>query len=92
MSKEITLSNIYNFIEGNTRLFTKNIQPKHIQEQVSYRMIICSKDCMINKECIKCGCDVPARLYTKESCNNSRFPDFMSRIDWEEFKKYNKIE
>lgn len=91
MSKQITAQNIYNFIEGNTRLFTKSIQPQHIQEQISYRMIICSKDCMIKKECIKCGCDVPARLYTSESCNLDRFPNFLSRIEWEEFKLKNQI-
>lgn len=91
MSKEITLNNIYNFIEGNSRLFTKNIQPDHIKQQIAYRMLLCSKDCMITKKCVKCGCDVPGRLYTTESCNTDRFPDFMSRLDWEEFKINNKI-
>jgi len=41
MSKEITLSNIYNFIEGNIRLKTKTLQPQHIKEQISYRLLIC---------------------------------------------------
>jgi len=63
MSKEITLSNIYNFIQGNARLFTKELQPQHIQEQISYRMLICSKDCAITKQCVKCGCDYPGRVY-----------------------------
>ena len=40
MSKEITLNNIYNFIEGNTRLFTKSIQPTHIKQQIAYRMLL----------------------------------------------------
>ena len=92
MSKEITLNNIYNFIEGNTRLFTKSIQPDHIKQQIAYRMLLCSKDCAITKQCIKCGCDYPGRVYTTESCNTDRFPDFMSRIDWEEFKKDKNIE
>ena len=92
MSKEITLSNIYNFIEGNIRLFTKSIQPDHIKQQIAYRMLLCSKDCAITKQCIKCGCDYPGRVYTTESCNTDRFPDFMSRIDWEEFKKDKNIE
>ena len=92
MSKEITLYNIYNFIEGNTRLFTKSIQPDHIKQQIAYRMLLCSKDCAITKQCIKCGCDYPGRVYTTESCNTDRFPDFMSRIDWEEFKKDKNIE
>ena len=92
MSKKITLSNIYNFIEGNTRLFTKNIQPDHIKQQIAYRMLLCKDDCAKKRECIKCGCDYPGRVYTTESCNTDRFPDFMSRIDWEEFKKDKNIE
>ena len=91
MSKEITLSNIYNFIEGNTRLFTKELQPQHIKEQISYRMLICSKDCAITKQCIKCGCDYPGRVYTSQSCNLDRFPNLMSRLEWEEFKIKNNI-
>ena len=92
MSKEITLSNIYNFIEGNIRLKTKTLQPQHIKEQISYRLLTCSKDCAINKECIKCGCTYPDRAYSTESCNTERFPDFMSKIDWELYKINNKIE
>ena len=92
MSKKITLSNIYNFIEGNTRLFTKSIQPEHIKQQIAYRMLLCKDDCAKTGRCIKCDCDYPGRVYTTESCNTDRFPDFMSRIDWEEFKKDKNIE
>ncbi len=92
MSKEITLNNIYNFIEGNTRLFTKSIQPEHIKQQIAYRMLLCKDDCAKEGHCIKCGCDYPGRIYTTESCNTDRFPDFMSRIDWKEFKKEKNIE
>jgi hypothetical protein len=91
MSKQISLYNIYNFIEGNARLFTKSLQPQHILEQISYRMLSCAKDCMITKQCIKCGCDVPGRLYTSQSCNQERFPNLMSKIDWDEFKIKNEI-
>ena len=93
MSKKITLSNIYNFIEGNTRLFTKSIQPEHIKQQIAYRMLLCKDDCMITKECKYCGCDVPGKMYVSKSCNNGdRFPDLMSKVDWEEFKKDKNIE
>ena len=91
MSKEITLSNIYNFIEGNTRLLTKTLQPQHIKEQISYRLLICKDDCAKQKECVKCGCEYPDRAYSKQSCNTDRFPDFLSKLEWEEFKIKNKI-
>ena len=92
MSKEITAQNIYNFIEGNIRLRTKSIQPQHIKEQIAYRLLKCYNDCVKKGECIVCGCNFPDRAYSTKSCNTDRFPDFMSRIDWEEFKKDKNIE
>lgn len=91
MSKEITLSNIYNFIEGNIRLRTKSIQPQHIKEQIAYRLLKCSNDCAKKGECIVCGCDFPDRAYSSQSCNLDRFPNFLSRLEWEEFKKDNNV-
>lgn len=91
MSKEITLSNIYNFIEGNVRLLTETLQPEHIKQQIAYRILMCSKDCVISKECIKCGCPHPDRAYSSQSCNIDRFPNFLSKLDWEEFKIKNNI-
>lgn len=86
MSKEITLSNIYNFIEGNIRLKTKSIQPQHIKEQIAYRLLKCKDDCANQSHCIICGCYFPDRAYSSESCNTERFPDFMSKTDWELYK------
>lgn len=91
MSKEITLSNIYNFIEGNIRLKTKSIQPSHVKEQIAYRLLICKDDCDVKGECIICGCDFPDRAYSTESCNPNRFPNFMSKLEWDKFKKDNNI-
>ena len=91
MKHKITFQNIVNFIEGNSRLFLNNLQPEHIKHQISYRMLKCKDDCAKTGHCIKCGCDYPGRVYTTESCNTDRFPDFMSRIDWEEFKKENNV-
>ena len=92
MKHKITFQNIVNFIEGNSRLFLNDLQPTHIKQQISYRMLLCKDDCAKTGHCIKCGCDYPGRIYTTESCNTDRFPDFMSRIDWEEFKKDKNIE
>ena len=91
MSKEITAQNIYNFIEGNIRLKTKSIQPSHIKEQIAYRLLKCKDDCANQGNCIICTCPFPDRAYSTESCNTERFPDFMSKIDWELYKTDNKI-
>ena len=91
MSKEITVQNIYNFIEGNIRLKTKTLQPQHIKEQVAYRLLKCKEDCAKKGSCIKCGCDFTDRAYSTRSCNNERFPDFLSKIDGELYKIDKKI-
>jgi hypothetical protein len=91
VSKEITLSNIYNFIEGNIRLKIKTLQPDHIKEQIAHRLLKCKNDCAKKGECIICGCDFPDRAYSTQSCNTERFPNFMSKIDWELYKIDNGI-
>lgn len=94
MDNKITVKNIKQYIEGNSQkvLEKLNLQPEHIQQQIAYRRLICSKDCMITGQCIKCGCEVYGKTSVIESCNNGeRFPNLMSRIEWEQFKKDNKI-
>ena len=94
MEKKITLSNIKSYIEGNTKLFLSTIgaQPEHLQEQYAYRMLQCKDDCMMTNECKECGCDTMGKIHVSKSCNNGeRFPDLMSKIDWEEFKIKNEI-
>lgn len=91
---KITLKNIKSYIEGNTQMILDGfgLQPLYIQEQIAYRMLQCKNDCMIQKKCKYCGCNVPAKLYVKESCNNGiRFPDLMDEIHWNNFKEKNGI-
>jgi hypothetical protein len=91
----ITPKKIFQFIEGNLKMLGDRIHvlPNHESEQVLYRSQICKDDCMKLGYCINCGCDVPGKLYVKESCNEGlRFPDLMNKKDWEEFKLKNNIE
>lgn len=92
--KKITLNNIQSFLEGYKNMFLLQLGTKPIwfKEQVAYRMSICANDCMITKKCIKCGCSVPGKLMTEQSCNTDRFPNIMNEEDWIKFKKDNKIE
>jgi hypothetical protein len=67
------------------------LQPQHIKEQIAYRMLKCS-DCMEAGKCKVCGCDVPGKLYVNESCNKGeRFPDLMSKPEWDKYKENNDI-
>lgn len=95
MSQKITLSNIKQYIEGNSKMFLNKLgfQTEHLQEQISYRMLQCKDDCMITKECKYCGCDVPGKMYVSKSCNNGdRFPDLMDKENWDKYKIENNIE
>lgn len=92
MKNKITYKDILNFIEGNSRMFLSNLQPKHIKEQVSYRLLLCEKDCKKLGKCIKCGCSYPNRVYSSNSCNIERFPDIMNDREWEKFKHENNID
>ena len=92
---KITFKNIKSFLEGNLQLGLEqlHLQPQHIQEQIAYRRLLCSKDCMITGKCKYCGCEVLGKTSVKESCNkNERFPDLMSKLEWDKFKKTKDIE
>ena len=95
MEPKITIKNIKSYIEGNSKMFFSNVglQAQHLQEQVAYRSLICKDTCVAKGYCEKCGCSLPGKFYVEESCNGGeKFPDLMSRVDWEKFKKENNVE
>lgn len=90
----LNISNIKSFIEGHAKLLGAliHVLPHHIVEQVAYRADKCKSDCIPNKKCVYCDCDVPAKLYVNQSCNGGdRFPDLMNEKDWELFKSQNEL-
>jgi hypothetical protein len=93
MKHKITLHNIKSFLEGNLQLGLEqlNLQPSHIQEQIAYRRLICKDDCAVNDKCIICGCDFKGKTSVQQSCNKNRFPDLMSKAEWDKYKEENGI-
>jgi len=94
MQKKITSQHIFNFIEGNTRMFTDSLgfQPQHIKEQVAYRLLMCKDDCVKDGYCKHCQCPLPNRAYATDSCNKGeRFPDLMKKVEWDKYKEENGI-
>jgi len=90
----ITPNKIFNYLQGNIRLFSEqyNLLPNHLKEQVRYRASICKESCLQYGKCQKCGCDLPGKLYVTESCNRGeKFPDLMNDVEWEVYKKDNDI-
>lgn len=91
--KRITIKNIKEYIEGNSKMFLDDLglQPEHIKQQISYRMLKCN-DCVKAGKCKMCGCDVPGKLYVQKSCNNNTiFPDLMNKLEWDKYKETNDI-
>jgi len=66
--------------------------PQHEQEQIAYRAELCKNDCALQRQCVICGCDYPGKIFNKESCNINRFPDIMSKEQWEQYKINNNID
>lgn len=87
--KKITKQNIANFIEGYTNVLKERFDtlPEHIKEQVIFRHSKCKDDCMVDGKCRYCKCPTPARHYATKTCDKGRFPDLMSKEDWEKYKK-----
>jgi hypothetical protein len=86
---KITPKKILQFIEGNIKMLGDkfHLLPDHEKEQVMYRSQVCKDECVELGYCVYCGCDIPGKLYVKQSCNNGeRFPDIMSKSDWDQFK------
>lgn len=93
MEQKITIKNIKSFLEGNLQLGLEqlNLQPLHIQEQIAYRRLLCKDDCAIQNKCIICGCDFKGKTSVQQSCNPERFPDMMSKVEWDKYKTQNEI-
>lgn len=91
---KITPRKILQFIEGNIKMLGDkfHLLSDHEKEQVMYRAQVCKDECVELGYCVYCGCDIPGKLYVKQSCNSGeRFPDIMSKSDWDQFKIDNNI-
>ena len=95
MKQKITLSNIYNYVTGNANMIFEKagLVSDQFKEQIAYRSLKCSRDCVPAGKCVHCGCRLPGRFFTSKSCNNGvRFPDIMTDDEWNQYKKENDIE
>jgi hypothetical protein len=93
MMIKITLKNVKSFIRGHYNLYLDKLgmYPKHKQEQILYRISLCS-DCVSNEGCKYCGCAPNKKVYDNKSCNDGeRFPDMLNEVEWNKFKIDNKI-
>ena len=85
---KITLQNIKNLIEGTGRQVGVELgmTAEYIMEQAAWRETKCP-DCKKAGRCSICGCSVPGRWFTTQTCNAKRFPDMMGPNDWKAYKE-----
>lgn len=94
INKDITPKKVLSFIQGNFLYYMDELfgRPDYIKEQILYRLNKCKDDCLIENECIYCGCPPRKKSHVKESCNaGKRFPDLMEEQEWINYKKENDI-
>lgn len=81
------MSNIYQYIIGQTRYFLYRINPKliplHIREQVGERQSACSPICLYEARC--CGCKAPNVFFAPKGCRFNSYPALMNKDKWYDY-------
>jgi hypothetical protein len=83
-----TSSDVFNFVEGHYNYMFRKYMPKHIREQVLYRMMKCNK-CALQSSCIDCSCTSPHLFFSSKKVDVlNKWGIFIeNEIEWGEFKK-----
>ncbi len=93
--RDITFSNIKDYIQGYSRWFQDHwrILPDYTKEQVLFRASQCPPECARNQKCHFCKCDFPAKLFVDYSCNKGQaLPNLMNEEEWKNYKTKLKID
>lgn len=94
----ITMKNVWAYIQGNTRKITDEIgpdifkSPQHIQEQIIWREVIHNPICYKAGKCMlptgnPCKCKVPDKFYSDKECEGGCYPAIMDKELWNKFKQ-----
>lgn len=85
---------IWYYVQGNVRYELyysrfKFLIPKHILEQIDFRIEVMYPECLLSGFCIKCGCKTTALQMCNKSCEGDCYPEMMNKKEWKEFKNNN---
>lgn len=94
--KEITIKNIFYYIQGNIRYILyyskfKFLISKHIREQIDFRIKVMDKQCYKQGSCKMCGCSTTALQMSNKICNKPCYPPMMDKKQWKWFFKENNF-
>lgn len=89
--KERKPIDIWHFIVGNLRYriyytWFYFLIPKHIREQIDYRIKSMNPVCYSNGSCIECGCRTTELQMSNKRCDGNCYPRIMNRILWKNMK------
>ncbi len=95
MKAEITLKNIWAYIQGNIRYrlyysnytFLIKLIPKYIREQIRCRIISMDQGCLMRGRCKLCGCQTTALQMADKACDKPCYPAMLSRKKWDRILK-----
>lgn len=96
--KEINWENVKAYIQGKTRYYLyyskrlKWLLPKHVFEQITYRIFVMDQDCYSLGSCQLCGCETPALQMADKACDKPCYPEMMTKEDWAYYKYFNKVD
>jgi len=92
---KIKIKDVWHYIVGNVRyrLFYSKFKiliPKHIREQIEYRINSMNPECYYQGSCIMCGCKTTALQMANKMCDNPCYPKMLNREVWTFWKVMDK--
>lgn len=81
--RELSPSNLYSYVEGTFNYFRYNNHtlPEHLVYQIENIRVPSCFICVLNGECITCGCRTPHALFASKECVNGKYPKFFNRFE-----------
>lgn len=92
MGNEISIKNIFYYIQGNIRYKLyyseyKFLIRKHIQEQIYCRINSMDIECYNTGQCKICGCKTTALQMCDKKCDKPCYPRMLNKKEWLQTKK-----
>ena len=78
--RDLTLSNIKGFIQGYLGYWFDSSEYKY--HQLIHRLNGVNPQCLINKACVHCGCDMPQKLYDNRECEEGCYTEAIDYKVW----------
>lgn len=92
MVSDITFRNAWYWLQGNLRylLYYRDrfrwLIPRHIREQIAFRISVMDSECYSGGSCKLCGCRTTALQMSNKSCDKPCYPPMMGVRDWDRFR------